>query len=40
MAASLNPTAINIGIAGGAAIGGLVADHSGLIYIPIAGDDL
>ncbi len=36
LAASLNPVASNLGIAGGSAIGGLVAKHGGLISLPIA----
>lgn len=37
LAASLNPTAINIGIAVGAVLGGLVTDSLGLLYTPVAG---
>lgn len=36
LAASLNPVASNLGIAGGSAIGGIVAQHGGLITLPIA----
>ncbi|AWV32037.1 MFS transporter [Paenibacillus odorifer] len=36
LAASLNPVASNLGIAGGSAIGGVVAGHGGLISLPVA----
>ena len=36
LAASMNPVASNLGIAGGSAIGGVVAEYGGLISLPIA----
>lgn len=36
LAASLNPVASNLGIAGGSAIGGLVAQYGGLLSLPVA----
>lgn len=36
LAASMNPVASNLGIAGGSAIGGVVAQHGGLITLPTA----
>lgn len=36
LAASLNPVASNLGIAGGSAIGGVVIQHGGLTSLPIA----
>lgn len=36
LAASMNPVASNLGIAGGSAIGGVVAQHGGLIVLPAA----
>lgn len=36
LAASLNPVASNVGIAGGSAIGGVVVQHGGLTSLPVA----
>ncbi|RUT46689.1 MFS transporter [Paenibacillus anaericanus] len=36
LAASLNPVASNVGIAGGSAVGGVVVQHGGLTSLPIA----
>ncbi len=36
LAASLNPVASNLGIAGGSAIGGVVVQHGGLTSLPVA----
>ena len=35
-AASLNPVASNLGIAGGSAIGGVIVQHGGLTSLPVA----